>query len=198
MAIELEIAEQIENWKREGKLFFYNRGITTTVVSFTNTAILLTRPSLVLRVPTNKTVIPMYLACHFQTAAGTLNEGIWVSYSNDLGAGTSTRVEPGTARGNMNTHFAGSSGGSVLHTIYSGDITTTGQNDCEFARWTQPFVDAITAVPKHDWIVDRKTQSNMPIIKGGGSMALIVGGGTALTGFATIVYAEVNSTDLGY
>ena len=198
MAIAEVTANQVENWKREGSLFFYQRGITTTPVTYTNTAILLTRPSLVVRVPTNKTLIPVHLETNFETAAGVINEGVWIAYSNDIGAGTSTVVAPGTGRGNMNTHFAGNSGSSVIQITYTGDIDTTGANPMEFARWSNPFADVAATAVVDKWEIDYKTHSNLPIIKGGGSFALIVGGGTALTGFTTIIYAEVNSTDLGY
>lgn len=194
---DLSVGSLVEKWKREGKLYFYNRGNTTTPVTFTNTAILYTRPSQVVRVPSGKTILPVMLGCHFETAAGVINEAVWISASNDVGAGTSTLVAAGTNRGNMRSDKAGDSGHCTVQITYSGDVTTTGANPVEFARWTQPFVDAIGAVPKHDWVLDIKTFSGMPLLVGPASLIFIAGGGTALTGYMTTIWAEFNSADLG-
>jgi len=194
----LSMDAAVERWKREGRLFFYNRGNTTTPVTFTNTAILYTRPSQVIRVPSGITVIPVHLGCHFETAAGVINEAVWISASNDVGAGTSTAVAAGSNRGNMLTKVAGNSGSCTIQINYTGDVTTTGANPVEIARWTQPFVDAIGAAPKHDWPLDIKTFSGMPILVGPASLFLVAGGGTALTGYVASIWAEFNSADLGY
>jgi len=194
---DLSVGSLVEKWKREGKLYFYNRGNTTTPVTFTNTAILYTRPSLVIRVPAGKAILPVMLGAHFETAAGVINEAVWISCSNDVGAGTSTTVAAGTNRGNMRSDIAGDSGSCTINITYTGDVTTTGANPVEFARWTQPFADAIGAVPKHDWVLDIKTFSGMPLLVGSSSLIFIAGGGTALTGYVGAVWAEFNAADLG-
>jgi len=194
---DLSVGSLVEKWKREGRLYFYNRGNTTTPVTFTNTAILYTRPSQVVRVPSAKTIIPVNLGCHFETAAGVINEAVWIACSNDVGIGTSTSVAAGTNRGNLLSSSAGDSGACAINITYSADVTTTGLNPVEFARWTQPFVDAIGATAAHDWVLDIKTFSAMPILVGPASLIFIAGGGTALTGYTTTVYAEFNSADLG-
>ena len=186
---------QVERWKMDGRLYFYNRGNTTTPVTFTNTAILYTRPSQVVRVPTGKTIIPVRLAAYFETAAGVINEGVWIACNNDVGAGTSTAVT--TTRGNLRGDKANEQGGCLVNITYSGDVTTTGTNPVEFARWTQPYVSAIGSVVKDSWELDIATFSGMPILDGPASLILIVGGGTALTGYTTTIWAEFNSADLG-
>jgi len=194
---DLSVGSLVEKWKREGRVYFYNRGNTTTPVTFTNTAILYTRPSQVIRVPSGKAILPLMLGCHFETAAGVINEAAWIACSNDVGAGTSTLVAAGTNRGNMRSDKAADSGGCTIQITYTGDVSTTGVNPVEFARWTQPFADAIGATAAHDWVLDIKTFSAMPLLVGNASLIFIAGGGTALTGYTTSVWAEFNAADLG-
>jgi len=194
---DLSVGSLVEKWKREGKLFFYNRGNTTTPVTFTNTAILYTRPSQVIRVPSGKTILPVHLGVYIETTAGVINEGVWIACSNDVGAGTSTSVAAGTNRGNLRSDRAGDSGACTINITYSADVSTTGANPVEFARWTQPYVSAIGSVSHDTWLLDIKTFSGMPWLVGPASLILIVGGGTAPTGFTTTVWAEFNSADLG-
>lgn len=189
------LEDDVSRWKRDGRLFGYNRGNTTTPVTFTNTAILYTRPSQVIRVPLGKTIIPVHLACYFETAAGVINEGVWIACNNDVGAGTSTAVTAGTGRFNLRGDKSTDAGACLVHITYTGDVTTTGTGVIEFARWVQPFADA-AGVPQ-TWVLDRKTCSNIPILVGPASLILIVGGGTALTGYTTTIWAEFNSPDLG-
>ncbi len=186
----------VARWKRDGKVFFYNRGNTTTPVTFTNTAILYTRPSQVIRVPQGKTIIPVHLAAYFETQAGVINEGVWIACNNDVGAGTSTAVTAGTGRGNMRGDKATDAGACTIQITYTGDVTTTGTGVLEFARFVQPFVDA--AGVQEAFVLDRKTFSNFPILVGPASLIFIAGGGTALTGYMTTVWAEFNSADLGF
>lgn len=187
---------EVEKWKRDGKLYFYNRGNTTTPVTYTNTAILYTRPSQVIRVPIGKTIIPIRLANYFEAAAGVINEGVWIACNNDVGAGTSSTVT--TTRGNLRGDIASNVGGCLINITYTGDVTTTGTNPVEIDRHTQPYVAAIGSAVKDTWILDIATFSAMPILVGPASLILIVGGGTALTGYATTIYAEFNSADLGF
>lgn len=184
-------------WLRDGRLYFYNRGNTTTPVTFTNTAILYTRPSLVIRVPSGTTIIPVHLAAYFETAAGVLNEAVWIACNNDVGAGTSTAVAAGTNRGNMLGKIAGNAGSCVIQITYTGDVTTTGTNPVEFARYVQPFADA-AGVRTQELIWNRKTAGNVPMLIGPASLIFIAGGGTALTGYMTSIWAEFNSADLGF
>jgi len=188
---------EVEKWKMDGRLYFYNRGNTTTAVTFTNTAILYTRPSQVIRVPTGKTIIPVRLGVYVETAAGVINEGVWIACNNDVGAGTATGPVI-TTRGNLRGDKASEQGACLIYITYTGDITTTGTNPVEFARFTQPYVSAIGSVVKDTWELDIATFSGMPILVGPASLILIVGGGTALTGFTTTVWAEFNSADLGF
>lgn len=192
---ELPIESQVERWKREGRVYFYNRGNTTTPVTGTNTAILYTRPSFVLRVPSAKTVIPLYLSHHVENAAGTDNEAVWIACNNDVGAGTSTAVAAGTNRGNMRADKAGDGGSCLINITYSGDVTTTGTNPVEFARWQQSFVDAIGATPVNNWAIDIKNTSNMPVLVGPASLIFIIGGSTALDLYMTAIWAEFNTQD---
>jgi hypothetical protein len=193
----LAIQDLVEKWKREGRVYFYNRGNTTTPVTGTNTAILYTRPSLVVRVPTGKTIIPIYLGQHIENAAGTDNEAVWIACSNDIGAGTSTAVAAGTNRGNMRSDLAGNGGSCLINITYTGDVTTTGTNPVEFVRWQQSFVDAIGATPVNNWIVDIKHNSNMPVLVGPASLIYIIGGSTALDTYTTVMWAEFNSSEIG-
>jgi hypothetical protein len=192
----LPIETAVEKWKREGRVYFYNRGNTTTAVTYTNTAILYTRPSLAIRVPQGKTVIPISLGLYLQAQAGVINEGVWIAASNDIGAGTSTAVAAGTNRGNMRTDLAGNAGSCLINITYSGDVTATGTNPVEFARYTQPYADSIGLTDM--WVLDIKTFSGMPILVGPATLQLIVGGGTAPDGFATAMWAEFNSADFGF
>ncbi len=191
----LSVDMQIERWKREGRLYFYNRGNTTTAVTFTNTAILYTRPSQVVRVPSGTTIIPVFLGVYLETQAGVINEGVWIACNNDVGAGTSTAVAAGTNRGNMRADKASNAGNCLINITYSADVTATGTNPVEFARFTQPFVDALGGI--QTWELDIKRFAGMPMLVGPASLILIVGGGTAPTGFATTIWAEFASADLG-
>jgi hypothetical protein len=191
----LAVQDLVVKWLREGRLYFYNRGNTTTPVTFTNTAILYTRPSLVIRVPSGKTVLPVYLGVGLETQAGVINEGVWIACNNDVGAGTSTAVGTGTNRGNMRMDRAGDPGGCLINITYTGDVTATGTNPVEFARYTQPFADTIGLTDK--WEVSIKQDANIPMLVGPASLQLIIGGGTAPTGYATVIWAEFNSGELG-
>lgn len=190
----LAVQDRVEQWKREGKLFFYNRGDTTTPVTFTNTAILYTRPSIALRVPTGKVVIPIRLMVALETQAGVINEGVWIACNNDVGAGTSTAVT--TNRGNMRMDIASNMGACLVNITYTGNVTTTGTNPVEIDRYVQPFADTIGLTDK--WVLDIKKDACMPFLVGPASLQLIVGGGTAPTGYVTMIYAELASADMGF
>jgi len=193
----LSVDMQIVRWLREGRLYFYNRGNTTTPVTFTNSAILYTRPSQVIRVPSGTTIIPVFLGVYVETATGVINEGVWIACNNDVGAGTSTAVAAGTNRGNMRSDKASNAGACLINITYSGDVTTTGTNPVEFARYMQPFVDA-AGVNNQTFIVDIKTHSSMPLLVGPASLIFILGGGTAApSGFMTTIWAEFATADLG-
>ena len=190
---QMSVEQAVEKWKMDAHLYFYNRGNTTTPVTFTNTAILYTRPSQVIRVPSGKMIIPVFLGVYLETQIGIVNEGVWIACSNDVGAGTSTAVT--TTRGNMRGDLAANMGACSINITYTGDVTTTGLNPVEFARYTQPYADSIGLTDV--WEKDIKNFSGMPVLVGPASLILIVGGGTAPTGFTTTVWAEFNSADFG-
>lgn len=189
----LTVQDPALKWALEGRMYFYNRGVITTPVTVTQTTVVYARPSLVLRIPTGKTVIPTHLAIELENQAGTDNEFIWLSSNNDVGAGTSTAVT--TTRGNMRGDLVSNMGGCLINITYTADCTAQ-TNPCEIIRWHQPFVDA-AGVPDHSLIWDMKTSSNIPVLVGPASLMLIAGGSTAPDVYVQIFYAEFNSADYG-
>lgn len=190
----LTIQDPCLKFTLEGRHYFYNRGNITTPVSFTQTTVVYARPSLVLRVPAGKAVIPTHLGVQIEAATGTINELIWLIASNDVGAGTSTAVT--TLRGNLRGDIASNMGGCLINITYTGDYTTAPTNPNELKRWVQPFVDA-AAVSSHDFYWDIKTDSNVPLLVGPASLLLVGGASTAHSGFVQMSWAEYNSADFG-
>ena len=189
------IQDQVNSWILEGRVYWYNRGVVTSPISFTQTTVVYARPSIALRVPLGKSVIPCNLSVQVETASGSINELMWVACNNDVGAGTSTGVT--ALRGNMRGDIAGNVGGCSINITYTGDVTTAATNPYELKRWNQPFIDAIGASAQHHWDVDIRRDSCMPLLVGPATLFLIGGGSAAPTGYVQLVYAEFNSADLG-
>lgn len=190
----LTVQDPSLKWALEGRMYFYNRGVITTPVTLTQTTVVYARPSLALRVPAGKLVVPTHLGIVLENQSGTDNEFIWLTSNNDIGAGTSTATT--TTRGNMRGDLASNMGGCLINITYTGDVTTAATNPCEIVRWHQPFVDA-AGVPDHSLVWDIKSCSNIPVLVGPASLMLIAGASAAPDAYVQIFYAEFNAADLG-
>ena len=178
------------NMAIEGRVFHTSVGALTTPTTF-RVGIQTLQPELVIDVPSGTSIIPVEIAVHLETLAGTLTEMVAMTGTALRGAGTSTAGSAASTR----TDRVVSSACSVYYT-YSGNATAIS-GAVEFWRYGFPWVTATAegnAFMKFTYSMDEHTPQ---VVVGPGSISLCVGAtGTAPTGYITASWIEVPSASV--
>lgn len=189
---ELVTTDLLHQFSLDGRVFGVNLGTDTTPEDFAKTTYDADQPQLVLDVPNNTTVIPLSLRVVLETSAGTLNEVTAGVASVNVGSGTSTELTPQS----IYTSQPRSTNCSV-YSLYTGNGTDpTANNWLEFFRWGYAFADT-SGDPAKVAMWDAKTAPFIPVVEGTGSLVVhVVGATTAPEGYATLVWAELATSDV--
>jgi hypothetical protein len=186
----LVTAEYVQALIMGGHAYAVNRGTATTPISFAKTAYDEDQPQLVVRVPSGTVIVPIALEVSLEDSAGTDNGIVWGVSENDVGAGTSTAI---TGR-NMRSD-APNSTGCTIQRDYTGNATAVS-NMVEHIRDGYAFADATTDPIKTFRYSVKDTP--MPMLVGAASLILWVwGASTAPSGFATVKWVELTSSQAG-
>lgn len=175
----------------EGRVFAANFGKDTTPIDWAKTAYDEDQPQAVLRVPSSIVVVPLFVGVTLEDSAGTNTEMILGMSQNDIGNGTSTAATIGPVQ----LHGANNrTSNAVPRQEYTANSTAL-TNKIELLRRVYAFVDATTD-PFKEFLWSYLTHP-VPILKGPASLILWIDGtGTSAQGFAQMVWAEFDSTDL--
>jgi hypothetical protein len=169
----------------EGRIFHTAVGSLTTPTTF-RVGIQTLQPELVIDVPTGTAIIPVEIAVHLETLAGTITEIVAMTGTALRGAGTSTAGSALSTR----TDRQVSSACNIYYT-YSGNATAIA-GTLEFWRVGFPWVTATAegnAIMKFEYSLEKNTPQ---VIVGPGSVSLCVGAtGTAPTGYITADWIEL-------
>ena len=185
----------------EGRCFGINIGTGTTPVQFT-TAWLATTPDLYIYVPPGTTIIPVFIEATWEDTDGA---GIWDVVATASAIGDSSPGGNALTIHNMRTdkpvksNCTAISIASTLTTPYTG-------NYVEFWRGTAGMAaDAFNGTTNQTSDLSIRTAWNVkgasspPVIVGSGSLSLWATnavGATGVTGWATIIWAEVPSSSI--
>lgn len=185
----------------EGRCFGINIGTGTTPVQST-TAWVATTPDLYIYVPPGTTLIPVFIEATWEDTDGA---GIWdvVATASAIGdvspGGNSLTIHNMRTDKPISSNCTAVSIASSLTTQYSG-------NFIEFWRGTAGFAaDAFNSATAQTSELSTRTAWNVkdalcpPVIVGEGSLGVWITnavGATGVTGWATIIWAEVPSNSI--
>lgn len=174
----------------EGRMFVVNLGTATTPIDLAKTAYDADQPQLVVDVPVNTTIVPVYLEIYLEDSAGTNTEAVWSVSTGAIGAGTSTALTPASSKvdGDISTTCS-------VYSVYTGNGTAPVAG-FEFARFGYPHADATTD-PAKKFMWSLYQSSIVPVIVGTGALVLHADGTTtAPAGFVTAAWVEFPSNQV--
>lgn len=187
------------NWlhalSAEGRVYVANMGSADTAVSWANTAYDADQPDLVVDVPDSVIVIPLYFSVNVvASGAAIFRASLNASPVRTLQASACayTAITPVNAR-------LGNPRASSCTAAHS--VTANGNDPSSGAIWlteqgNQGDIDAIVLSSLFTWSVN--DAGYLPLIEDGGSINAYMFNGTSGTGFATIVWAELDKEELRY
>ncbi len=179
--------DYVLNMAMEGRLVGVSLGTITTPITFK--AYDADQPELVIDVPSGTTIIPVHIDVYLEDSAGTDNEIIAITATNNVGAGTSTAITPLSTR----TSRPATTGCSV-YSAYAGNGTAPAGTQ-EFWRAGNAFADANTQPPRlFSWDV----RHDVPVvITGTGALVMYISATTTqAAGFIKASWIELASTEL--
>jgi hypothetical protein len=186
----LIVADQLQQWAIEGKTYHAQQGDAGTKLDFAETAYDEDQPQFALRIPTGTVVIPLSLVYTFQDMAGTDNQVIWSTTTNDIGSGTSTAATISNMRPDVTKAST-----CTARSLYTANATAaTGL--FEFARFLDAFADAATGPhPRFEWNI--RTAAAIPVLKGPATLqSHVFATGDGPEGFGEFVWAEFDAAAL--
>mgnify|MGYP001567465361 FL=1 len=197
---ELGIAEYFTIKAFKGQMFNASSISVTTPTTWTSTATIdITKPALFLSVPVGKAIIPVFIMLYME-AFGTNAQfecqaviGTGGSYTSGMTAITPvpTRSNAGTASGC--TVYAG--GNTTVTVGQTANLNYFWRDGQQYAI-TKTTASATASVTDPNRFIWRARDEYNINIAGPSSQLQINQGSQAGTGFVTIVYVEIPSTDL--
>jgi hypothetical protein len=181
-----------------GDIYVANNATATTPATFAG-AYDADGPDLVIDVPLNTTIVPLYIHVQYEAVGTTLLLETFASISNSL-AGTTTVTGGGTVTPvNIRTGDSGTSSCAVSYSVDAAGCTAQTGNIYELRMGGFELAEAMAATepgwPERNWKWSAKQYGVYPIIDGEGSLFMHCAS-QAGTGFITVVYYEVDTANI--